>query len=240
MATGLAQQGIALVQFVLTARLLAPADLGQWAMYLTLIALADMARHGMVHNSMVHFTAGNQADAAGARVAMLLWGLGLSVAAVLLLVGPGRLLSGMWQMPALPALFGVYLFTAPLWALVRHAESASMADEDFRIPLVTTVLYGSVLLAATAWYRAAGIQPGLQALAWWQGAGWLSALGYVLARRSHYFAIRHVSVYWVYKVWSFGMISSFGLTRFFVKWWGTRRRNSSVGMPARFYCRRNT
>ncbi|MFZ4635583.1 MAG: lipopolysaccharide biosynthesis protein, partial [Saprospiraceae bacterium] len=207
MATGLAQQGIALLQFILTARILAPADLGQWAMYLTLIGLADMARHGMVHNSMVHFTAGNQPDSAGARAAMLLWGLGLTAVAALLLAVPGRLLSDLWQMPALPTLFGIYLFTGLVWALVRHAESAGMAEEDFRIPLVTAVLYGTVLLMATAWYWAAGIRPGLQVLAWWQGAGWLTALGYVCWKRSRYFAIQHLSAHWLYKVWGFGRYS---------------------------------
>lgn len=204
MATGLTQQGLALVQFMLIARVLSPDALGQWVVFLALAGLIEMGRQGLVHNSIVFFSAGQPAERGAVRGAILVWAIGLTLFAGLLLVALGPWFSGIWHMPALPSLFGVYLITAPVAALLRYAESIAVAEARFHVPLASSLLAGAVLPVLLAVCYLAEIQPTPATLAWWQGAGWALALGYAGWKHPHTFGGLRWRRHWLAKVWGYG------------------------------------
>jgi lipopolysaccharide exporter len=146
---GFAQQGFALIHFLLAVRTLQPTDLGVWAMLLTLTSFVEMARLGLVQNALVHFCAHYPTDRPTIRTTALWLSLAVSVLGVLAIGCLAFLLRGVWQMPELPQLIALYAPLAVLNALLRFADGLKMLDNDFRTALWSAFSFGLAYVVGT-------------------------------------------------------------------------------------------
>ncbi|MBL7815571.1 MAG: flippase [Saprospiraceae bacterium] len=149
LVANMAQQGFAMLQFMLVVRLLTPTDLGEWAMFLTLTSMVEMGRLGLVQNALVHFSTHQPVARPQLASAALVFSLGANVVGLLLLLGLSVGMSDIWQMPGLSHLFWCYAPLSLLQAVLKTLEGLRMADSDFRSLVISYTVFGGFYLVFT-------------------------------------------------------------------------------------------
>ncbi len=138
-------QAFAVFSFVLAVRWLPPAELGTWAMFLTLASFLEMARMGLVQPALVHLSAHiTDSEKSALRAAALLLGMGVGFAGGLLLSILGLLLNQIWHLPGLANLLFWYPVIALVSAPLRWQDAVYTAQQDFGCLLRSAILYGSL------------------------------------------------------------------------------------------------
>lgn len=141
-------QVLAVATFMLAARWLTPGELGAWAMFLTLVSFVEMARLGLVQSALVHFSAHSpESEQPALRVAALLLGTGVGVAAAVLLSLLGLLLNQIWHLPGLGSLLLWYPVVALVSAPLRWQDAVRTAAQDFGGILRSALYYGVLYIA---------------------------------------------------------------------------------------------
>ena len=138
-------QAFAVFSFVLAARWLSPAELGTWAMFLTLASFLEMARMGLVQPALVHLSAHiADSERPALRAAALLLSMGVGLVGGLLLSILGLLLNQVWHLPGLTNLLLWYPVVAVVSAPLRWQDAVCTARQDFGCILRSAILYGSL------------------------------------------------------------------------------------------------
>lgn len=136
-------QAFAVFSFVLAARWLSPAELGTWAMFLTLASFLEMARMGLVQPALVHLSAHiADSERPALRAAALLLSMGVGLVGGLLLGIFGLLLNQIWHLPGLTNLLLWYPVIALVSAPLRWQDAVCIAQQDFGCILRSAILYG--------------------------------------------------------------------------------------------------
>ena len=150
MLSGAAQQGFALVHFLMAVRWLTPTEVGVWAMFLTLTSFIEMARLGLIQNAMVHFTTHNPDDRPKIATAALVLSIVSSIIGALILWVLSILLRGVFQMPDLPMLMLAYVILTVLNAALRFFDGWEMTLHNFKTSMLTAVIFGATYCLSTA------------------------------------------------------------------------------------------
>ncbi len=153
MVAGAAQQGFALVHFLMVVRWLTPADVGAWAMFLTLTSFIEMGRLGLIQNSMVHFTTHNPDDRSRIASAALVLSLGSSIIGALILWFMSFLLRGVFQMPDLPMMMMGYVILTVLNAALRFFDGWQMTMHNFKTSMLTASIFGATYCLLTVFVK---------------------------------------------------------------------------------------
>lgn len=180
----LANQGFALLSLLILLRLISREEYGMWALYLTVLSMAEMARAGFVQNGLVSFVQANpdedrriigSAYAMNLGLGILIWGIFMALAVPL---------ATWWSAPALPTLTMWYgLFMLTLGGL-RFLEYVQIARQDFKGVLVGNLIYGGGQCAMMVYWWIIGFHPELYMLIWLQaGAAATAAVAVWLYRR---------------------------------------------------------
>ncbi|GAB4424765.1 MAG: flippase [Bacteroidia bacterium] len=180
----LASQGFAVLSLLILLRLISREAYGMWALYLTVLSMAEMARAGFVQNGLVTYLQSHPADrlriVGSAYVLNLLLGL-LLWGAMVLLAYP---LSVWWSTPELPLLaawYGVFMLTL---GGLRFWEYVQIAHQDFRGVLLGNLLYGAGQCVGMAVWWGLGYRPALVEIVWLQaGTAALATVAVWLYRR---------------------------------------------------------
>lgn len=181
----LANQGFALLSLLILLRLISREEYGMWALYLTVLSMAEMARAGFVQNGLVSFVQAHPdqdrriiGSAYGMNLALgiLIWGIFMAISVPL---------ASIWSAPALPTLTMWYgLFMLTLGGL-RFLEYVQIARQDFKGVLVGNLIYGGGQCAVMCYWWLTGFEPELYMLIWLQaGAAATGAVTVWFYRRS--------------------------------------------------------
>lgn len=200
----LANQGFALLSLLILLRLISREEYGMWALYLTVLSMAEMARAGFVQNGLVSFVQANPDQdrrIIGSAYAMNL-GLGILIWGIFILLS--RPLAVWWSAPALPELtlwYGLFMLTL---GGLRFLEYVQIARQDFKGVVVGNLLYGGGQCAVMCYWWVTGFHPELQMLIWLQaGSAGLAAMVVWLYKRS-LFSWSAPSWQWVKKLANYG------------------------------------
>lgn len=153
MVSGAAQQGFALVHFLMAVRWLTPTEVGVWAMFLTLTSFIEIGRLGLIQNAMVHFTTHNPDERPKIATAALVLSIGSSIVGALILWILSFLLRGVFQMPDLPVLMFGYIILTVLNAALRFFDGWLMTEHNFKISMLTAIIFGATYCLSTAFVK---------------------------------------------------------------------------------------
>lgn len=142
MVAGLAQQGFALLHFLLAVRWLTPEALGTWTMFLVLVSFIDMARLGLIQNALVHFGTHKSDEKPQVLTAALTMSVGVNLLGAIILLILSIILKDVWQMPDLPILILNYTLLAILTGVLKFIEGARIMEQDFKTTAVSSTLFG--------------------------------------------------------------------------------------------------
>ena len=182
-----ALQGFSLLGFMLLARLLTLQEMGNWAIWLTLVSIADLARQGLIRNGLIHFTAGQEKGNEQ-------W----QSAALLLNVGAAFILGSFLSCAVMSYAFfskQISLLSLAWWALPfcllqgvgRFAETLQVARSDFKGIFWANLLNGTLQLSLIFLLFVKHKTPALVQLAGFQALGIAVAFLFTLFFRKKYF-----------------------------------------------------
>ena len=202
--SGLAQQGLALLHFLLVARWLTPDALGTWAMFLVLVSFIDMSRLGLIQNALVHYGTHNKEDRPKIFSASLVLGLGLNIVGALILIAVSYSVKDVWQMPELPILTLNYLILAIITAILRFVEGVRMMAQDFKTSALSASIFGVSYLLFTVLLKLLGVELTGLILLWLQIPSYTIALIVVWSMNRSFLVLVTIEKDWLQKLFMFG------------------------------------
>lgn len=154
-ASSMSLQGFSLLVFMLLARLLSVEQMGEWALWLTLAAIADAARTGMVQNGFIRFSAKEPEAWSNWLTASTVLNLLASLGAGIVLTGVAWSVGYFFDFPSLMNLAWWGLPFVLIQGAVRMAETAQIARRNFLAILISNVSNGSfqVVLFALLFFK---------------------------------------------------------------------------------------
>lgn len=174
--SALAGQGFGLLTFIVLAKLLTVSEMGVWAIWVSLLTIADMPRQGFTQNGLVKYTASEPAAWSKWLSAALL----LNTAAALLLgllltvaLYSSAILLNMAQLKAIAPYAMPFVL---LQSISRFGEAAQVALRDFRVMFFANLLNAGLqfcLVAFLLWTNTHPTFPelmGVQALGLFVGS----------------------------------------------------------------------
>lgn len=200
----LANQGFALLSLLILLRLISREEYGMWALYLTVLSMAEMARAGFVQNGLVSFVQANpdqdrriigSAYAMNLGLGILIWGIFMALSVPL---------ATWWSAPALPTLTMWYgLFMLTLGGL-RFLEYVQIARQDFKGVLVGNLIYGGGQCVVMVYWWIIGFHPELYMLIWLQAGAAATAAVVVWLYRRPLFSWGKPEWQWMKKLGDYG------------------------------------
>lgn len=160
------QQFLSMVQFLLLVRMLVPAELGIWALYITLITISETAKTGLIQNGLIRFLNTNP-ESEKTIIASSLWltlvagsafSLILPVLTLPLLWFPKYVL--LWQISCFYPIYGFFCSGSTFLA------GCTMARNDFRLPAISNFISGMGALIPLYLYRAPGSLNLIELVSW--------------------------------------------------------------------------
>lgn len=206
MAQAAQMLGSLLVMLMLV-RMFPKGIFGQWVLYQSLVALAEMARMGFVQNGMVRFIH-SEPDAykkilsAGLFLHLL---IGLVLWGIMALISP--FLAALWKSELLPELSLAYGFTLLSLGSLRFLEYIQMANKDFKGVWIGNLLAGLSYAAMVGYFFISKTQMNLIWVIGMQGIGAIIGLCFVAFFRRNYFSFGKVKKAWVSKLFHYGKFS---------------------------------
>lgn len=192
--------------FYFLVRILSKEDFGLWILYITVIAVVDMARNGFLQNGFIKYIVDKKGDdSAPIQTAAIILNVGITIfcALVLLLLTPW--LSSIWKFEVFGQLI-IYFFISLLFYIpITHVVVTLQARMDFKklfwVHSLRTGLF--FLLIIFFWWKGEVLT--LSALAIWQTIiiSLVCFFSVILAYKSLYFT-RKVSKEWMSKLFHFG------------------------------------
>lgn len=156
--------GFNIVLYALLMRWLPAGELPAWVLYLMLVAIADMARQGFVHNALVRHLAdaADSTEASVIRGTSLMWAVVASAGTGGMLALASWPLSRLWSTPHLIDLAVWYLPMSLSWGLNRWCESVLMSRERFGSIFFSGLFYGALTLGTVVFRHNIGSLSGVQ------------------------------------------------------------------------------
>ncbi|MCI4671016.1 MAG: oligosaccharide flippase family protein [Bacteroidia bacterium] len=185
-----------------------PKDIfGQWVLYQSLVALAEMARMGFVQNGMVRYAQSEPGQyrqiLSGGLTLHFLVGLGLWG----LLVSCSPYLAGIWKSEMLPQLCMAYGFTLFSLGSLRFLEYVQMANKDFRGVFGGNMIAGLSYALMVAYFFFSKNEMSLVWVIFMQGIAALFGCFFVLFFRKRFFTFGSLKFDWLKKLFHYGKFS---------------------------------
>ncbi|MEZ4932853.1 MAG: hypothetical protein R2788_12125 [Saprospiraceae bacterium] len=193
-------------------------QMGNWAIWLTVAAIADMTRQGLVQNGLVRFICAERSLSALEQ-----WLLVLSTAAGIVLewlLTPTVFLYASFagESGFLSLLFWAFPFFL-VQGLVRFAETVQISRQDFKGIFWANLFNGSVQLALIAAYFLLEKIPDLDELIVFQMVGALAGLAFSIVFRKRYFRFGQVQKHRLFALFQFGKHTATNFFPSFSKDW---------------------
>ena len=201
---GAAQQGFAILHFLLIARWLAVESLGTWAMFLTLTSFVEMARLGLIQNALVRFGAQFPDEKPRIATAALTLSVVASIFGAALLLIICFLLRGVFNMPDLPKLLLGYVFLAAINAILRLFDGLKMAEQDFLTAAFSASIFGGLFLSFTVFIKILTTDLTVVSLLYCQIAASTLTLFIVFILKIKHFKFGTFQIKWVKQLFNFG------------------------------------
>lgn len=192
--------------FYILVRTLPKSDFGVWSLFLTITALIEVARNGLIQNAQIKFGAAAKADEYPVILrASFTLNLLLSLVSVLFLCVSAPLFGDWLQAPELTPMLVFYSFTTLALIPFSQFNFVQQAQLDFKGIFVSTFVRQGIGFCVIALHWLLGIKLELLNLVWWQTfaaiAGAITGYQYV---KPYLKISKTLNWDWVRKLFHFG------------------------------------
>ena len=118
--------------FFLLVRALPKEDFGLWVLFMTITALIEVGRAGLLQNALVRYlTTAEKEDYADVSMASLTLNFILTILSIILLFGLARYLQVWWENPIIEQLLWIYAVTTAVLLPFQQCNFTAQANLDF-------------------------------------------------------------------------------------------------------------
>jgi lipopolysaccharide exporter len=172
-------------------RLMPPAEIGIWALFISVTSILDLLRNGFIRNPLIaHYVTASSDHERGLVVSSSLVLHAILVLFVCLFLWLGAVpLTRFWNAPELDILFYIYIVRSILLIPSFHFEYLQQCAIDFRAIFVTNIIRMAPLGIYTMALFFLNIRPTLAELAWVQvySAAVSVFVGYYFSRKQQWY-----------------------------------------------------
>jgi O-antigen/teichoic acid export membrane protein len=127
--------------FFILVRMASKEAFGVWALYLSVTTLVELARNGLIQNSLIkHLTTSHEKDKKEIITASFVLNVILTSASALCLYALAPFLSDYWHSPLLLPMFRYYIFTTVVLVFFSQFSFIQQAHFDFKGIMVSNLL----------------------------------------------------------------------------------------------------
>lgn len=195
--------------FFLLIRMQSKQDFGLWALVVTITALLEVARNGLIQNGLIKFTVGGKEDEQPAiQSAALFLNVVLTLASCVFLIVSGPFFEKIWNAPGVSGILNIYCLTAISLIPFQQFSYLQQAKFDFKsLSIMYIIRQGSffgVILFHFILYKHISVE----SLTWWLFISSVvaSIAGYFMVKDYFYFSLKP-SKFWVGKLFHYGKFS---------------------------------
>jgi O-antigen/teichoic acid export membrane protein len=197
---------IAIISFMLLARMLGPAGYGVWGLFMIISAVTETARNALIRNAYIFFSHQNdekeQSRLQAATFILSSWMSIILAALYLVLAIP---IAQALNAPSLAIMLQVYAISLLVTIFFSHAETILNSKMDFRGICWMNCVRQAVLLASIAFYYFTRIEltPGMLAIIYLASVTAGSLVGLRMAKSYLHWKFKGYKE-WLPRMWRFG------------------------------------
>ncbi len=178
------------VGFILLVRMMPKSDFGAWALFITVAALIEVARNGLVQNALIkHLVGCDEPDKKIVMESSFSLNFIVTFVSITFLLSCGGLLSAMWKTPQLQTLFMIYTFTTFCLLFLSQSNFIQQANLDFKGIFFSDLIRQGTFFSCIAYQYAVYKSISLEQLAMYQVIGAFLGAANSLFFVSRYFKI---------------------------------------------------
>lgn len=214
MLSMLALQAFNLLTFMVLTRVMPEALIGEWALFLTFVSIADMTRQGLLQNGLVRFIIGvkdgsNATPSAHSEYRNLLTTALLlntltALSLGIVVFGITFFTQNIFGMSTMPKLAAWFVVGTLLQSTLRLSEAVQIAHRDFKGIFAANLLNGGLPFVFTLIFVVTQTPITLMMLLFFQFIGASMGLFFVFLFRKKYFQLGNFSRKWWNELVNFG------------------------------------
>jgi len=192
--------------FYLLVRILTKSEMGVWALFLTVTALVEVARNGLVQNSLIKYLSNaNDEEYPKIFAASLSLNIVTTIFSALLLFIFSKYLAGIWSAPQIELMFYLYIITTLLLIPFSQFNFVQQANLDFKGIFYSNLIRQGVFFGAIVYYYIYHAKFTLSDLVWLQtiGAFLGSIVSYIYVRK-YFRMVFALEFEWMKKLFNYG------------------------------------
>lgn len=212
MLSMLALQAFNLLTFMVLTRVMPEALVGEWALFLTFTAIADMTRQGLLQNGLIRFiiavkdpeTQSEPNEYANLLTTSLMLNTLTAIVLAIFIFGITLFTQQIFGTPTMPILAAWFIVGTLLQSTLRLSEAVQIAHRDFKGIFAANLLNGGLPFVCTLFFVASKIEISLMALLFFQFFGAGVGVLFIAFFRKKYFAFGKFSKRWFKELVDFG------------------------------------
>ncbi|MEY3451469.1 MAG: hypothetical protein RL711_1295, partial [Bacteroidota bacterium] len=195
--------------FYLLIRMQSKQDFGVWALVLTITALLEVARNGLIQNGLIKFSLGaTEKDQPAIQSAALFLNVVLTLFSCAFLLLSGPYFERAWHASNVEEVFQIYAFITVALIPFQQFSYLQQAKFDFKsLSIMYIIRQGSFFLVILSYYILFN-HISITSLAWWLLVSSIisSLAGYMMVKK-YLFIRQWPTLFWIKKLFHYGKYS---------------------------------
>ena len=195
--------------FYLLIRMQSKQDFGVWALVLTITALLEVARNGLIQNGLIKFSLGaTENDQPAIQSAALFLNVVLTLFSCAFLLLSGPYFERAWHASNVEEVFQIYAFITVALIPFQQFSYLQQAKFDFKsLSIMYIIRQGSFFLVILSYYILFN-HISITSLAWWLLVSSIisSLAGYMMVKK-YLFIRQWPTLFWIKKLFHYGKYS---------------------------------
>jgi lipopolysaccharide exporter len=195
--------------FYLLIRMQSKQDFGVWALVITITALLEVARNGLIQNGLIKFSLGaSPQEQPAIQTAALTLNILLTIASCIFLLVSGPFFEKAWNAPGVSTVFNIYCLTAIALIPFQQFSYLQQSRFDFKsLSIMYFIRQGSFFSVIFIYYILFH-HISIESLAWWllMSSVFSSIGGYFMVKK-YLFISQWPTLFWVKKLFHYGKFS---------------------------------
>jgi len=195
--------------FYLLIRTLSKDDFGDWALFVSVTALIEVARNGLIQNGLIKFSVGADVnEAKHIQNAGLFLNFSLTVFSCLFLLLIGPMLADLWNSPQISHLFAFYCLTTIVLIPFQQSSYLQQANFDFKSMSIMNLMRQGLFFGAIIYSNMMNISITLNDLNLYLFiASFISSIYGYISVRKYFQLVFKLDWSWVSRLFHYGKYS---------------------------------
>jgi len=195
--------------FYILIRMQSKQDFGIWALVISITALLEVARNGLIQNGLIKYSIGaSEKEQRAIQSAALFLNISLTVVSCIFLLSTGAYFEQIWHAKGIAHLLSVYCLTSIAFIPFQQFSYLQQSNFDFKSLSIMYMVRQGSFFGVILYHFIFIHSMSLNTLVWWTFYTSIisSIAGYFMVRK-YFYANEMPTKYWIIKLFNYGKYS---------------------------------